>query len=188
MIRAKYVFVQGDRLCAVYAASVKPSMLRDVALQLATLPGVEAGADRASLGTPTAPPLTMLWMRVLPGFSADEAQKLFRRLTQPEWAIAIARLGIQFKLCRCGQTSITVSGPVFLPEFEPEDIESFDLRLYAALKQLDAWSLVEAQPHAPYNPLTLALEKLLAELGAYVTNLYIEPHYNPNQPCPHGGS
>jgi hypothetical protein len=188
MIRAKYVFVQGDRLYAVYGAGVNPRALRNAVLQLTILPGVEAGATRVALDKPTAPHTTVLWMRVLPGFSADRAQKLFRRLTQPELAIAIANFGVRFEACRCGKTTISVSEPIFLPEFSPEDAESFDSRLYSALQQLDVWPLVEAGPRPPYGPLGNALNKLLAKLGAYATNLYIEPHYDPKKPCPHDGS
>lgn len=188
VIRAKYIFVQGDRLCAVYDVQVNPSALRNTALQLAALPGVEARAVRAALGEPTAPRTTLLWMRVLPMFSADRAQKLFQQLTQPELAIAIVRLEVRFEGCLCGKTTFTVSEPTFLPEFDPEDIELFNLRLYAALQQLEVWPLVNAQPHQPYKPLSDALDKLLAELGAYATNLYMEPHYDPDQPCPHRSS
>jgi hypothetical protein len=126
-------------------------------------------------------------MRVLPMFSADRAQKLFQQLTQPKLTIAIARLDVRFDRCHCGKTAVTVSEPIFLPEFEPDDVESFGLRLYAALQQLDVWSLVNVQPRPPYRPLSDTLEKLLAELGAYATGLYMEPHYDPHQPCPHGG-
>jgi hypothetical protein len=185
VIRAKYVFVQDDRLYAVYDTNVKPSALRKAALQLAALPGVEARATRAAIPEPTSPDTTVLWMRVLPAFNANKAQKLFQQLTKPELAIAIARVEMRFGLCRCGKTSITVSGPIFLPEFNPEDVESFDLRLDAALQQLDVWTLVNEQPRPPYTPLSDALDKLLAELGAYATNLYIKPVYDPELPCLH---
>lgn len=185
VIRAKHVFVQGDRLVAVYDHQVNPEALRSVALQLAALPGVEARAIQAVSDEPTAPRTTVLWMRVLPKFSADQAQKLFRQLTQPELAIAIARINIRLELCRCGKTAFTVSPPVFLPEFDPEDVESFDLHLFAALQQLEAWSLVEMQPHPPYKPFGDAVEKLLAELGAYATSLYLEPLYDPQKSCKH---
>lgn len=188
MIRAKYIFVQDDRLYAVYNIKVKPSALRNAALQLAAMRGVEAGATRVAIPEPTSPRTTVLWMRVLPAFKADRAQKLFPKLTQPELAIAIAHVEMRFGLCRCGETSITVSDPIFLPEFDPKNVESFDRRFHAALQQLDVWTLVNAQSRPPYKPLNDALDKLLAELGAYATNIYIKPVYNPALPCLHGDS
>jgi hypothetical protein len=188
VIRAKYVFVKDDRLYAVYDTEVDPSALRSVALQLALLPGVEAGTARAVVGKPDAPRTPVLWMRVLPAFSAEAAQVLFEQLTKPELAIAIAYLEVRFTGCRCGRTDYTINGPTFLPEFDPEDIELFDLRLFAALQELDIWPFVNAQPRPPYEPLITALNELLAKLGAYATNLYVKPRYNPNQECRHGDS
>lgn len=188
MIRARYVFVQDDRLCAVYDAKVRLSALDGVVLQLAALQGVEAGVTRAAIPEPTSPRTTVLWIRVLPAFKADKAQELFRRLTQPELAIAIAHVDMRFGLCQCGKTSITVSDPIFLPEFDPKNVGLFDRRFHAALQKLDIWTLVNAQPRPPYKPLGDALDKLLAGLGAYATSMYIEPVYDPALPCIHGDS
>ncbi len=183
MVRAKYVFVDGDRLYAAYESGTKIQLLHPVVDRLGALIGVRAGAVRVALRPGVRPDTPVVWMRVLPMFSTDAAQKLFSELTQPELAIAIARVDVKFEGCSCGVTTFMIGDAIFLPEFEPEDVELFDLRFYAALQELDVWPLVDQQPEPPYEPLTDAIDRLLASLGAHATNLYVEPRVS--RQCTH---
>lgn len=187
MPRARFILVDPSepRLYAVYPPEVNPRAVLPVAQQLSALPGVSAGVVRAPYGSGAhSKAATTVCLEVRSPDGRRLALQKFKALTNPRLPVAIAVLQVQLLFCSCNYLSSRLGDIQFVTGFGPDDDEAFMLRYYAAIKRLKLAELFSRQPHPPYSPVTSALKSMLASLGAFATQIYVQPLPDPN-PCTH---
>jgi hypothetical protein len=171
------------RIFAVYPLGTAIVELELIATRFAALTGSRARSfmarlDNQGYGVP------VIMIRASAAHSVEAALMRLKETLDPVLPVAIGSLVVELLLCRCGFVSSRVVEIRFVVGFGPKDDEAFMLRYYEAIAKVPIGELLSREPRPPYRPLTEAIEKALANVGAFATALEIEIRRNSRR-CTH---
>lgn len=184
MARAKLILSRPDgMLVAVYGGDAQRAPLEQIAAELSRISGVVSRVTRVALDRPDAPPTLAICMGVAHGVNGRPAVMKFKRLTSPQIPYTLGTMSVKLLLCACGYVSTSCSGQ-FVNGLEPNDQQRFWLSFYERMARL---SVDELLPHGlvpPYEEPGDVIERIARDLGAYPSQMYINPQRD-MRPCRH---